>query len=69
MIEVILLPERRKIKIDRESISIAEILEMLELDDLEGVAILVNDRLVDDQKRVIKSGDRVVLIRQATGGV
>lgn len=68
MVEVLILPERRRIKVEREELTITEVLELLDIDELDSVAILINNRLITDPNYVVKRNDRVVLIKQATGG-
>lgn len=68
MIEILLLPDRKKISIEQEELKLSQILESLDISELESVAILINNRLVSDKNTIVKKGDRVVLIKQATGG-
>uniref|UniRef100_A0A7C4D7Y6 MoaD/ThiS family protein n=1 Tax=Staphylothermus marinus TaxID=2280 RepID=A0A7C4D7Y6_STAMA len=69
MIDILILPERRKMRIEREEMRLNEILKLLDIDEFNSVAVLVNNKLVNDENYLVKKGDKVVLIKQATGGL
>ncbi|MEM0380129.1 MAG: MoaD/ThiS family protein [Desulfurococcaceae archaeon] len=69
MIDILILPERRKMRIEREEMRLNEILELLDIDEFNSVAVLVNNKLVNEENYLVKKGDKVVLIKQATGGL
>ncbi|MET1160453.1 MAG: MoaD/ThiS family protein [Thermoprotei archaeon] len=69
MITVVILPDRIKRIINKPQATIREILETVIGDtNPDSYAITVNDKLVDSEDYVVKSGDKVIVIRQATGG-
>jgi len=69
LIDILILPERRKMRIEREEMRLNEILKLLDIDEFNSVAVLVNNKLVNDENYLVKKGDKVVLIKQATGGL
>lgn len=68
MIEILVLPDRVKHKINTDKIKVKELVERIK-GDLESLAILVNGKLVEDPDSTIEKRDKVVVIRQATGGI
>lgn len=68
MIRVLLLPDNIYVEIRREKIKIREIMEQLGESNPEYVTILVNDSLAKDLDMEVTSLDRVVMIKQPTGG-
>lgn len=69
MIKITLLPDKKIITIDRDNVSLKELLKILDINDLESIAIIVNNKLIDNNNYVIKSSDKVLVIKQATGGI
>ncbi len=69
LIEIMLLPDKKKYRFKEDEVPISEILEALDIDDIESVAIVVNGRLISDLDYVVKEKDKIVLIKQATGGI
>ncbi|OYT40497.1 MAG: thiamine biosynthesis protein ThiS [Desulfurococcales archaeon ex4484_58] len=68
MIKVKLLPDMKELIFRTDTIKVEELLRKLDVIDLESITILVNNKLVEDLNHEIKRGDKVILIRQATGG-
>ncbi|RLG80223.1 MAG: hypothetical protein DRO13_04235 [Thermoprotei archaeon] len=68
LIEILVLPDRVKHKINTDKIKVKELVERIK-GDLESLAILVNGKLVEDPDSTIEKRDKVVVIRQATGGI
>ncbi len=67
MPRILVLPERKTVEL-RGDISVGELLRLLGIDDPDEVAIVVNDKLIDDPSIIIKDNDRVLVIRQGIGG-
>ncbi|WP_440058977.1 MoaD/ThiS family protein [Thermogladius sp. 4427co] len=68
-IRVLLLPRRRLLEINSESISLRELREILRKEGVEGeVIVLVNDRIAENQDIAIKPGDNIVIIEESPGG-
>jgi len=68
LIKVKLLPDMKELIFRTDTIKVEELLRKLDVIDLESITILVNNKLVEDLNHEIKRGDKVILIRQATGG-
>ncbi|MCD6301284.1 MAG: thiamine biosynthesis protein ThiS [Staphylothermus sp.] len=68
MITIKLLPDRKTIKIDRNELKVKELIEMLDVDDIESLAIIVDGKLIEDEEYIIKPNNKVVVIRQGVGG-
>jgi len=68
LIRVLLLPDRKHIVIDRDRVVVRELLVYLSEEDLDSLAIVVNGKLVESVDYIVKTGDEVVVIKQATGG-
>ncbi len=69
MIKITILPDKKVITINKEKVSLKELMEVLGEQDLESIAIIVNDKLIDNEDNTITSEDKVLVIRQATGGM
>ncbi len=67
MPRILVLPERKTITV-RGNISVSKLLSLLDIDDPDEVAIVVNNKLIDDLSFIIKDYDRVLVIRQGIGG-
>lgn len=68
MIKVVVLPDNVVVEVDKPRVKVKELLKIVGEDSLENVAVLVNDRLLEDEEREVSSDDRVVVIKQPIGG-
>lgn len=71
MIRITVLPERKTYVIDKNEIRAKDLLYYLDIDEPDSVALVINNQLIDLEKEgetMIRSHDKVLLIRQATGG-
>ncbi|ABN69888.1 thiamineS protein [Staphylothermus marinus F1] len=71
MIKITVLPDRKTFIVDKKNIKAKDLLDLLDIDDPDSVALVINDRLIDLDKEgenMIREGDKVLIIRQATGG-
>ncbi len=69
MIKITILPDKKVITINKEEVLLKELIKILGEQDLESIAIIVNDKLIDNENHTITSEDKVLVIRQATGGM
>lgn len=68
MIKVVVLPDNVVVEVDKLRVKVKELLKIVGEDSLENVAVLVNDRLLEDEELEVSSDDRVVVIKQPIGG-
>jgi len=68
LIEVLLLPDRKRVVVPWDRARVQDLLKLLDGDDLDSLAVVVNGKLVETVDYEIKSGDDVIIIKQATGG-
>ncbi len=68
MITIKLLPDRKEIRIDKDELKIKELIQILEVDDMDSLAVIVDGKLIDDEEYIIKPHNKVIVIRQGTGG-
>jgi len=68
VIKVKILPDNTVVEINRDEITVEELLNILDIRDLDTVSIIVNETLIDNSKYVLRSSDKIILIIQATGG-
>ncbi len=68
MITIKLLPDRKEIRIDKDELRIKELIQILEVDDMDSLAVIVDGKLIDDDEYIIKPNNKVIVIRQGTGG-
>ncbi|ADV64333.1 MoaD/ThiS family protein [Desulfurococcus mucosus] len=69
MIKVKLLPRNIEVEVDAEEAEVQVILEKLRNElSSDGVLVLVNGRLVEDMRRVVRKGDTVVVVEEFLGG-
>ncbi len=64
---ILILPDNKWIKTVNGA-KIREVLEMIDIDDPDEVAVVVNGRLIEDLEYVLKEGDDVKIIKQGIGG-
>lgn len=68
MVKVLVLPDNVFIEIGGDKIKVKEIIDHLGEPGLDYIVILVNDSLVEDLELEVTGLDRVVVIKQPTGG-
>lgn len=68
MVKAIVLPDNVVLEIKRERVKVKEIVEHLGESNLDYITVLVNDSLVKDLEVEVTSMDRIVIIKQPTGG-
>lgn len=68
MPKVLRLPSREEVEVDAEELRLADLLSALGYRDLEGVVVVVNDRVATDPEMIIKRRDRVVVVEEGPGG-
>jgi len=68
MITVLMLPDMVEKRIERDKLSIKEILDHLGLGDEDSIAVVVNGHLINDLDQVVEKNSKIVIIRQALGG-
>lgn len=68
MVRVLVLPDNEFIDIGGERVKVREIIDYLGEQDPDYIVILINDSLVRDPDIEVTSLDRVVVIKQPTGG-
>ncbi len=68
MITVKLLPDRKEIRIDKDELRVKELIQVLEVDDIDSLAVIVDGKLIDNEEYIIKPNNKVIVIRQGTGG-
>jgi len=68
MITVKLLPDRKEIKMNKNELRVKELIRILEVDDMDSLAVIVNGKLIDDEEYIIKPNNKVIVIRQGIGG-
>ncbi len=68
MITVILLPDRKEMKINKNELRVKELIKILDVDDMDSLAVIVNGKLIDDEEYIIKPNNKVIVIRQGIGG-
>jgi sulfur carrier protein ThiS len=66
-IYILLLPENKWLR-TRTGSKIRDILRILNIDDPDEVAVVVNGKLIEDLEYVLKEDDDVKIIRQGIGG-
>ncbi len=64
---ILILPERRRIKVEK-GIKLKDILRQLDITDPDEVAIIVNGSLIEDPEYILDEKDNVRVIRQGIGG-
>jgi len=67
-IKVKILPDNNIVEINRDEITVEELLNTLDIRDLDAVSIIVNETLIDNLKHVLRSSDKIIVIIQAIGG-
>lgn len=67
-IKVLVLPDGKFLEVDKEEITLKELLELLGVSDPEEVAVVVDGKLVDEPDTIIRSGVNVKVIFQGVGG-
>lgn len=68
MITIKLLPDRKEIRIDKDELRVKELIQILEVDDMDSLAVIVDGKLIDNEEYIIKPNNKVIVIRQGTGG-
>ncbi|MEM0355150.1 MAG: MoaD/ThiS family protein [Desulfurococcaceae archaeon] len=68
MVKVLVLPDNEIVEISKEKIRVKDIIEHIGETNPDYVTVLVNDSLVKDVETEVSSSDRIVVIKQPTGG-
>ena len=68
MITIKLLPDRKEIKINKNELRVKELIKILDVDDIDSLAVIVDGKLIDDEEYIIKPNNKVIVIRQGIGG-
>ncbi len=68
MITIKLLPDRKEIKINKNELRVKELIKILNVDDIDSLAVIVDGKLIDDEEYIIKPNNKVIVIRQGIGG-
>lgn len=68
MITIKLLPDRKEMKINKNELRVKELIKILDVDDIDSLAVIVNGKLIDDEEYIIKPNNKVIVIRQGIGG-
>ncbi len=67
-IKILLLPDRKTIILDNKDMTVKELLEKLEIEDMDSIALIVNNKLIEDQHYVVRGNDKIIIIQQSIGG-
>ena len=67
MPEVLILPDNRRIKVEPGT-PIVKLLESIGIRNPEDAAVVVNNKLIEDTRYVIRENDRIRIIFQGIGG-
>ncbi|RLG87870.1 MAG: thiamine biosynthesis protein ThiS [Thermoprotei archaeon] len=68
MITIKLLPDRKEMKINKNELRVKELIKILDVDDMDSLAVIVDGKLIDDEEYIIKPNNKVIVIRQGIGG-
>jgi len=68
VVKVLVLPDNEIVEISKEKIRVKDIIEHIGETNPDYVTVLVNDSLVKDVETEVSSSDRIVVIKQPTGG-
>ncbi len=68
MITIKLLPDRKEIRIDKDELRVKELIQILEVDDMDSLAVIVDGKLIDNEEYIIKPNNKVIVIKQGIGG-
>ncbi len=68
MITIKLLPDRKEIKINKNELRVKELIKILNVDDIDSLAVIVDGKLIDDEGYIIKPNNKVIVIRQGIRG-
>ncbi len=67
MPEVLILSDNRRIKVEHGT-PIGKLLESIGIHEPEDAAVIVNNKLIEDIRYVIRENDRIRIIFQGIGG-